>query len=126
MQVARDPDIATTTCRSNLVHERPRRASAAPRNIVGCRGDLWRAPTLTYSFTPKVIQVAAGADVTLALTTSDLPHDITIEGLGHVAHVSDGKAARGGLKIMKPGTYVFYCSVKGHRAQGMTGKIIVS
>ena len=79
-----------------------------------------------YSFTPKVIQVAAGADVTLTLTTSDLPHDITVAGVGHIVHAKGTKAARGGLKIMKPGTYVFYCSVQGHRAQGMTGKIIVS
>lgn len=79
-----------------------------------------------YTFTPKEIRVIAGTDVTLVLTTSDLPHDITIEGIGHIAHASSGKPARGGLKIMRPGTYVFYCSVKGHRAEGMTGTIIAS
>ena len=79
-----------------------------------------------YRFTPKEIRVAAGSDVTLALATSDIPHDITVEGIGHIAHTGSGKVARGGLKIMKPGTYVFYCSVKGHRAEGMTGKIIAS
>jgi Heme/copper-type cytochrome/quinol oxidases, subunit 2 len=79
-----------------------------------------------YSFTPKLIRVAAGTNLTLALTATDIPHDLTVEGVGHIAHARRDKTTRGGLKIMKPGTYVFYCSVQGHRAAGMTGKIIVS
>lgn len=79
-----------------------------------------------YSFTPRLIRVGAGTNLTLALTATDIPHDITVEGVGHIAHAGRNKTTRGGMKIMKPGTYVFYCSVQGHRAAGMTGKIIVS
>ena len=79
-----------------------------------------------YRFTPRVIRVSAGTDVTLVLTSTDIPHDITIEGVGHIVHAGSSKAVRGGLNIAKPGTYVFYCSVRGHRAAGMTGKVIVS
>ena len=79
-----------------------------------------------YTFTPKRIQIGAVEDVTIAITATDLPHDFTVEGVGHVAHAERGKTARGGLKIAKPGTYTFYCSVRGHRAEGMTGTLIVS
>lgn len=79
-----------------------------------------------YSFTPKRIELAAGTDVTIALSSTDLPHDLTVVGVGHVVHAQAGKTARGGLKVMKPGTYTVYCSVKGHRAAGMTGTIVVS
>lgn len=79
-----------------------------------------------FSFSPRLLEVAAGTNVTLALTASDIPHDITIEGIGHIAHTTSGKTTRGGVNIEKPGTYIFYCSVRDHRAAGMTGTIIVS
>ena len=89
------------------------------------------APEITvsgkaYSFAPKRIELAAGTDANIALTSTDLPHDVTVVGVGHVVHAQAGKTARGGLRITKPGTYTFYCSVTGHRAAGMTGKIVVS
>lgn len=102
-------------------------SSGVEKNSAVVPGALEIAVTSkAYSFTPKVIRVAAGANVTFALTATDIPHDITVEGVGHIAHAGRGKTSRGGMKIMKPGTYVFYCSVQGHRAAGMTGKIIVS
>ena len=79
-----------------------------------------------YAFAPNVINLAVDTDSTIALRTTDIPHDVTVEGVGHIAHASAGKTSRGGLKITKPGTYTFYCSVQGHRAQGMTGKLVVS
>lgn len=80
----------------------------------------------SYRFGPDSIEVAAGTDVTIALTATDLPHDFTVKKVGHVVHAERGKTARGGLKITKPGTYEIYCSVKGHRAEGMTGTLVVS
>jgi uncharacterized cupredoxin-like copper-binding protein len=41
-------------------------------------------------------------------------------------HASTGKTAKGGLKLTKPGKYTFYCSVPGHRSNGMQGTITVS
>lgn len=79
-----------------------------------------------YRFEPATIKVAAGEAVTIVLTATDLPHDVTVEGVGHIVHAGGGKTTRGGVKITKPGTYSFYCSVKGHRAEGMIGKLVVS
>lgn len=102
-------------------------SSSVEKNAPVVPGALEIAVTSkAYSFTPKLIRVAAGTNLTLALTATDIPHDITVEGVGHIAHAGRSKTTRGGLKIMKPGTYVFYCSVQGHRAAGMTGKIVVS
>lgn len=106
-------------------------------SMMGSGGDEENAPVVpgarevtvtgkAYSFDPSTIRVAAGEDVTLVLTATDLPHDITIEGVGHIAHAESDKTTSGGLKITKPGTYPFYCSVEGHRAEGMTGKLIVT
>lgn len=54
-------------------------------------------------------------------------HDIALQGNG-----VDAKGARvqsgGTSKLtvnLKPGTYTFYCTVPGHRAGGMVGKLVV-
>jgi len=79
-----------------------------------------------YTFAPDRIEVPAATDFTIALRSTDIPHDVTVEGVGHVVHAKGGKSARGGLNIARAGTYTFYCSVKGHRSEGMTGEIVVS
>ena len=102
-------------------------SSSVEKNAPVVPGALEIAVTSkSYRFTPKLMRLATGKNVTFALTATDIPHDITVEGVGHIAHAGRDKTTRGGVKIMKPGTYVFYCSVQGHRAAGMTGKIIVS
>ena len=44
---------------------------------------------------------------------------------GHIVAAKAKKAKRGGLRIDEPGTYRYWCSVKGHRAEGMKGTIVV-
>ena len=59
------------------------------------------------------------------LTADDLLHDFTIDGLdAHVA-ADKGETAEGGLRADEPGRYTYYCSIEGHRAQGMEGTLIV-
>jgi uncharacterized cupredoxin-like copper-binding protein len=54
-------------------------------------------------------------------------HNIAIDGNG--ADVKGNVVASGGVSKLsidlKPGTYSFYCSVDGHRAAGMEGKLTV-
>lgn len=78
------------------------------------------------SFTPKRIQLTAGEDVTIVLTSIDIAHDFYVDGIGHVVHAPARKTAKGGLMIEKPGTYKFWCTVKGHKAGGMVGTITVT
>ncbi len=57
-----------------------------------------------------------------------IPHNFKIERgtkkLGGTKTITKG-VARATLTLMK-GTYVFYCSVPGHEAAGMKGKLTVS
>ena len=79
-----------------------------------------------YTFSPATLTVAAGEDVTIALTADDIGHDLYVKGVGHIVHAKAGKTAMGGLRIEKPGTYPFWCTVKGHKKSGMTGTITVT
>ena len=103
------------------------------------------------SFTPDVLEVKAGEVVEIAIQNPEATlHDFTIDevdadvhisylgGTGLHGHEEQAKAAdvhfaltEAGsgivhLKIHEPGEYVFYCSVPGHQAAGMEGKLIVT
>ncbi|GIU88895.1 MAG: hypothetical protein KatS3mg009_3410 [Acidimicrobiia bacterium] len=79
----------------------------------------------SFSFDPDLIRVAAGEDVAIVLRSDDVLHDLTVAGLDvHVA-AGRGEVAEGGLRADEPGEYVFYCSVPGHRAAGMEGRLFV-
>ena len=80
----------------------------------------------SFSFRPTRITVAAGEDVAIALHSDDTFHDFVVDRvLGHVVGTDGGATATGGLRIDRPGTYTFYCSVPGHRSAGMEGTIVV-
>ncbi len=78
------------------------------------------------SFTPNRLQLVAGEDVTIVLTSIDIEHDFYVSGVGHVVHAAAGKTAKGGLIIDEPGTYKFWCTVTGHKQGGMVGTITVA
>ena len=52
-------------------------------------------------------------------------HNLTIDELGIQIVASRGRNAETTIEDPPPGTYVFYCSVSGHRQAGMVGTIIV-
>jgi heme/copper-type cytochrome/quinol oxidase subunit 2 len=78
-----------------------------------------------FSFSPSELTLTAGEPVTIKLTATDLEHDFTVQKYGHVVHAMPKKTAKGGLVIDKPGTYKFWCTVKGHKTSGMVGTITV-
>ena len=79
----------------------------------------------SFEFDPDEITIDAGEDVAIVLTSEDILHDFTVEGEeGHVA-ADGGETASGGFRIDAPGTYTFYCSVAGHREEGMEGSLVV-
>ena len=55
---------------------------------------------------------------------SGTPHDIVIDGLGKGPVVSNG-VSQFKATLAAGKTYTYYCSVPGHRAAGMQGKITV-
>ena len=118
---------------------------------VAPKDSLFLVDMSQLAFTPDVLEVKAGEVIEIAIQNSEATlHDFTIDkvdadvhisylgGTGQHGHEEQAKAAdvhfaltEAGsgivhLKIHEPGEYVFYCSVPGHQAGGMEGKLIVT
>jgi nitrite reductase (NO-forming) len=80
----------------------------------------------SFSFTPDRIEITAGEEVTIELTSTDEEHDFVIDEADLHLHADPGETATGGLRLDEPGTYTAYCSVAGHREAGMTATVEVT
>ena len=79
-------------------------------------------------FDPESLEVPAG-EVSIDYTNpSPVPHNVAIEADGKAlaqgATVSGGESGAATAEL-KPGEYVFYCSIPGHREAGMEGPLTV-
>lgn len=79
-----------------------------------------------FDFDPEEIFVTAGEDVAIVLTSRDLLHDFTIDDIEIHVTADRGETAVGGFRADRPGEYVFYCTIAGHRRAGMEGTLIVT
>jgi plastocyanin len=83
-------------------------------------------PSGALKYDKTQLEATAG-DITIDLTNdSPLPHDVAVEGNG--VHETSDRVTGGSTTLslnLKAGTYTFYCSVDGHRAAGMEGKLVV-
>lgn len=85
-------------------------------------------PTGRLRYSKKVLR-STSDDVSIDFTNhSPLPHNVTIASssgkvLGALPTFT-GESRVLSIKL-KPGTYMFYCSVPGHRTAGMQGTLIV-
>lgn len=97
-------------------------ASAAPRTITV-------ASSITAPFfAPKTINVKAGEQVSICLTTKDVAHDVTISDLGFkVTASAPGAAVCKTLTApAAAGSHRFVCSISGHEQLGMVGSLVVA
>ena len=79
----------------------------------------------SFAFDPDEIEITAGEDVAIVLSSEDILHDFTVDGLDvHVA-ADRGETIEGGLRAEEPGEYTYYCTIAGHREAGMAGTLIV-
>jgi plastocyanin len=85
-------------------------------------------PGGALKFDKTSLEATAG-NVTIDFTNdSSLPHDVKLEGPGVDGEGTDtitGSSTSVTLDL-QPGEYTFYCSVDGHRAAGMEGKLVVN
>jgi plastocyanin len=84
-------------------------------------------PGGALKFDQSSLEANAGK-VTIDFTNdSSLPHNVTVDGPGVEDEGTDtvtGSSTSVTLDL-QPGEYTFYCSVDGHRAAGMEGKLVV-
>ena len=84
-------------------------------------------PGGALKFDKTSLEATAG-NVTIDFTNdSSLPHDVKLEGPGVDGEGTDtvtGSSTSVTLDL-QPGEYTFFCSVDGHRAAGMEGKLVV-
>jgi uncharacterized cupredoxin-like copper-binding protein len=78
-------------------------------------------------YTTRNLSAKAGVVTIGFANMSPLPHNMTIaQGTKVLAATPTFQGGTKTLKLnLKPGTYVFYCSVPGHRQAGMEGKLTV-
>ena len=91
--------------------------------FAAAKADTIKVDARNFAFSPKNITVKARKKITIALHSKDSVHDFTIQGGETVVEASGGKTKTGTFKLAKPGKYIFYCSIPGHRAAGMQGTI---
>ena len=105
----------------------PEEEAAAPEDGEEAAGEIppdaqvWTAFDLGYEDPPET--VPAG-EVTIALdNTGNLPHNVTIDGVGTVVEAAGGEQAWETVSL-EPGEYYYYCDVPGHEPQ-MNGTLVV-
>ena len=79
-----------------------------------------------FYFKPDKISANPGI-ATIELTAKSGIHDFVFDGAypGFQLEADGGGATQSKKIDLKPGKYTFYCSITGHRAQGMEGTLTV-
>ena len=79
-----------------------------------------------FYFKPDKTTADAGI-ATIKLTAADGIHDLVFDGAypGFQLEADGGGGSQSKKIDLKPGKYTFYCSITGHRAQGMEGTLTV-
>lgn len=86
----------------------------------------------TIAYAPAAITADNNTTVTINFTNSDtnvlVSHDWALEGFeanATTATVGNGETTNVTFPAPAPGTYTFYCTVPGHRGNGMEGTFTV-
>jgi len=82
-----------------------------------------------FAFAPAALTLRAGEAVNVVLEVSEGGHDLVVVAPGGafaLPIVEEGERTRGGLTIDEAGTYELFCSVPGHRGEGMVGTVEVT
>lgn len=88
-------------------------------------GEVYTFVGIDIDFSDAPTEVAAGAVTFELVNEGGILHDVTLEEGDTVVEAPGGETATGNVTL-EPGSYVYYCSVPGHRSAGMEGELTVS
>lgn len=104
--------------------------SAAKKTVkaIGGKLSIPTDPSGQLAYTVSAATAPPGKLTIDSVNKAPTPHDIAITGPG-ISQQTGKVVQNGGTSTvsadLKPGTYTFFCTVPGHRAAGMVGKIVV-
>jgi uncharacterized cupredoxin-like copper-binding protein len=79
-----------------------------------------------FSYDPAKLTLKAGEATKIVLkNTGSIEHDITVDDADFKLTVPGNNTGDKVLKMDKPGTYKFHCTVAGHEDAGMKGELTV-
>ena len=83
------------------------------------------------AYNTKTLKAKAGkVTITMVNTSSIFQHNVAVKGKGIKTMkgkvVGKGGTSKVTIRNLKPGVYTFFCTVPGHEAAGMKGKLIVT
>lgn len=81
-------------------------------------------PTGQLAYVTNKAAAPAGKLTVESVNKASITHNIVIDGKGKGAEVQGGGTSKFSADF-KAGTYTYYCSLPGHRAAGMEGKLTV-
>jgi plastocyanin len=83
-----------------------------------------------FAFSPAVINATPGEILTIHLTSMGNQHDlaVTIDGKSaRVVIANEDQTIEGGWKVPDaPGSYELFCSIIGHKSEGMVGTLVIA
>jgi len=80
-----------------------------------------------FSFKPNMLKAKKGQSVCVVLENDGvMAHNLNLQGLGlKTRTIQPGKTDAFSFSPAKPGEYLFFCAVPGHRNAGMKGNLTV-
>jgi plastocyanin len=126
-QEVRDAELAGESEAKSPAGEKPPTAGGKAPGTSGATVKFEVAPGTELAYTETQVNAPAGTDTIELNNPQVVEHDVTIAEGSAVVGKTD-LTQKGTIQTevdLKPGQYVFYCSVPGHREAGMEGKLTV-
>jgi len=118
----------TTSTTTTTATETQTQATSTATTSVTSTGQL-REFTIhesSFAFDVTTITVNKGDTVKITAISGDIGHNICVEGYNVCTQtVSSGQSSTITFTADKSGTFAYYCSIDGHRTQGMQGTFTV-
>lgn len=92
----------------------------------GGSAETVQVTAIDIAFEEKELSIPADTDVTFEISNEGmLQHDFAIEDTDYHSEMLNGGMSTELVVNLPAGTYVYYCSVAGHREAGMQGTLTV-